>query len=155
MQCSIPDILDTATAVQVFCSNPFCWQSGLVHPGCFYKWEDRVVRFLVGDERRGSTDQRVGSVSFKSIGPNNQAKVLSFNCSSYLSLEFISYSVLPGVSIKTFITSKWFLIRTLGAILVLQALVKKFVHKACIYSLHLTRHSYLVKQAAFVQNRMF
>jgi len=60
VQCNIPDILDTATAVQVFCSNPFCWQSGLVHSGCFYKWEDKVVRFLIGDERnKASTDQRV------------------------------------------------------------------------------------------------
>jgi len=59
VECGLPDILDTATAVQVFCSNPFCWQSGLVHPCCFNKWEDRVVRFLLGDQRRGSTDQKV------------------------------------------------------------------------------------------------
>jgi len=63
VQCSIPEILDTATAVKVFCSNPFCWQSGKVHPGCFFKWEDKVVRFLVGEDRnKGSTDQRVKSL---------------------------------------------------------------------------------------------
>jgi len=55
VHCNIPDILDIKSAVQVICSNPFCWQSGLVHPGCFYKWEDKLVSFLVSGEREGSS----------------------------------------------------------------------------------------------------
>jgi len=60
VHCNIPDILDSKSAVQVLCSNSLCWQSGLVHPGCFYKWEDQLVRFLTSRERAGSsTDTEV------------------------------------------------------------------------------------------------
>eukprot|EP00092_Neocalanus_flemingeri_P017724 GFUD01019179.1.p1 GENE.GFUD01019179.1~~GFUD01019179.1.p1 ORF type:complete len:478 (+),score=164.82 GFUD01019179.1:141-1574(+) len=63
VDCCMPDILDTNSAVPVLCSNPLCWQSGLVHPGCFYKWEDMVVRFLVSGERMGSgTDTQVANM---------------------------------------------------------------------------------------------
>ena len=62
VQCSFPDILDTNSAVQVFCSNPFCWQSGLLHSSCFYKWEDKVVRYLVSEERNNiNIDRKVGT----------------------------------------------------------------------------------------------
>jgi len=50
VECVLPDILDTKFSVRVFCSNPLCWQSGVVHQGCFYKWEERVVRYLVTQE---------------------------------------------------------------------------------------------------------
>jgi len=50
VECVLPDILDTKFSVRVFCSNPVCWQSGVVHQGCFYKWEERVVRYLVTQE---------------------------------------------------------------------------------------------------------
>eukprot|EP00092_Neocalanus_flemingeri_P017722 GFUD01019177.1.p1 GENE.GFUD01019177.1~~GFUD01019177.1.p1 ORF type:complete len:471 (+),score=149.55 GFUD01019177.1:156-1568(+) len=63
VHCRMPDILDTNSAVQVLCSNLQCWQSGLVHPGCFYKWEQKVVRFLVGGESLGSgTDSQVANI---------------------------------------------------------------------------------------------
>jgi len=60
VQCSFPEILDTNSAVQVFCSNPFCWQSGLLHSSCFYKWEVKVVKYLVSEERNKiNIDRRV------------------------------------------------------------------------------------------------
>jgi len=53
VKCTVPEILDTKTAVRVYCNNPMCWVSGLVHEGCFYKWEATVVKYLVNQEENG------------------------------------------------------------------------------------------------------
>jgi len=52
VRCSLRDILDKKTAARVHCSNPRCLQSGLVHQGCFYKWEDMLVSYLLQQEER-------------------------------------------------------------------------------------------------------
>jgi len=55
VSCPFPEILDSSTAVQVLCSNPLCWHSGLVHPGCYYRWENKVVSFLTSSGGRGES----------------------------------------------------------------------------------------------------
>jgi len=57
VRCSLRDILDKKTAARVHCSNPRCLQSGLVHQGCFYKWEDMLVRYLL--EQENDVDAKV------------------------------------------------------------------------------------------------
>ena len=60
VRCNLRDILDKKTAARVHCSNPRCLQSGLVHQGCFYKWEDMLVKYLLQHEEN-DVDAKVGT----------------------------------------------------------------------------------------------